>query len=90
MRKLIFLMENVIEITWISDQLMECGIIKSWDELHDNGYDSFEVKIEIISIAEDFEKQYKNIYWDDTDLDYIIEMEKFARTELIKTFGKEN
>lgn len=90
MGTLTFLMENVIEITWIFDQLMERGTIKSWDELHDNGYDSLEIKIEIIHIAEDFEKQYKNIDWDDTDLDYIIEIEKFALTELIKTFGKEN
>lgn len=90
MRKLTFLTENVIEITWMFDYLMECGIIKSWDELHDECYDSLEVKIEIIHIAEDFEKQYKNIDWDDTDLDYIIEIEKFALTELIKTFGKEN
>lgn len=90
MSTLTFLMENVIEITWIFDQLMECGIIKSWDELGDKYYDSLEVKTEIVRIATDFEKQYKNIDWDDIDLDYVIEMEQFARTELIKTFGKEN
>lgn len=89
MGTLTFLMESVIEITWIFDQLMECGTIKSWDELGDECYDSLEVKTEIVRIAKDFEKQYKNIDWNDTDLDYVIEMEKFARTELIKTFGKE-
>lgn len=90
MSTLTFLMENVIEIAWMFDQLMECEIIKSWDELNDECYDSLEVKTEIVRIAKDFEKQYKNIDWNDTDLDYFIELEKFARTELIKTFGKEN
>ena len=55
MGTLTFLMESVIEITWIFDQLMECGIIKSWDELHDECYDSLEVKTEIVRIAKDFE-----------------------------------
>ena len=69
-----FLMENVIEITWIFDWLMECEIIKSWDELYDAYYDSLVIKTEIVRIAEDFEKQYKNIDWDDTGLDYVIEV----------------
>lgn len=69
-----FLMENVIEITWIFDWLMECEIIKSWDELYDEYYDSLVIKTEIVRIAEDFEKQYKNIDWDDTGLDYVIEV----------------
>lgn len=90
MGTLTFLMESVIEIAWIFDQLMECGTIKSWDELYDEYYDSLVIKTEIVSIAEEFEKQYKNIDWDDTGLDYVIEVLKFARTELIKTFGKEN
>lgn len=69
-----FLMENVIEITWIFDWLMECEIIKSWDELYDEYYDSLVIKTEIVRIAKDFEKQYKNIDWDDTGLDYVIEV----------------
>lgn len=53
---------------------MECEIIKSWDELYDEYYDSLVIKTEIVSIAEEFEKQYKNIDWDDTGLDYVIEV----------------
>lgn len=89
MNKPTLLMESVIEIAWIFDELMECGKIKSWDEIHDIYYDSVGVKMEIIHIAKKFESQYQNIDWNDSDLDYVIELDKFARQELIQFFGKE-
>lgn len=83
------LLENAIEITWMFDGLIDAEEIKSWDELIDT-FGSSGIKNEIIQIAKDFEEQYKNVDWNDTELDYIVEIEKFAEEKLIEVFGKEN
>ena len=82
------LLENVIEITWMFDGLEKSGKIKSWNELMDE-YGSDGVKSVIKQIAEEFERKYPfDITWVDTELDYIVEIEKFAKEELIEEFGE--
>lgn len=83
------LLEDVIEITWMFDSLMESGKIQKWDDIID-GLGSSCIKNEIKQIAKDFEKKFSNIDWNDTKLDYIIEIEKFAEEKLIEIFGKED
>lgn len=83
------LLEDVIEITWMFDGLMESGKIQKWDDIIDD-FGSSGIKNEIKQIAKDFEKKFSNIDWNDTKLDYIIEIEKFAEEKLIEIFGKED
>jgi hypothetical protein len=84
------LLEDVIEITWMLDGLMESGDIQKWDDIIDT-FGSSGIKNEIIQIARDFEKKFPfETSWEDTELDYIIEIEKFAKEKLIEVFGKEN
>lgn len=83
------LLESVVEITWMFDCLMESGDIQKWDDIIDT-FGSSGIKNEIIHIAKDFEEQYKNVDWNNTELDYIVEIEKFAEEKLIEVFGKEN
>lgn len=84
--------ENLIEITWTFDRLVEEGKIKSWNELMEyipTGSDG--IKSTFINIAKDFEKKYPfDSAWDNGDLDYLIEIQKFAEEELINEWGKEN
>ena len=84
--------ENLIEITWTFDRLVEEGKIKSWNDLMEyipTGSDG--IKATFIDIAKDFEKKYPfDSAWDNGDLDYLIEIQKFAEEELIKEWGKEN
>ena len=84
------LLEDVIEITWMFDGLIESGEIKSWDELIDEFCGSDGIKLEIRKIAEDFEKKFPfETAWEDTDLDYIEEIEKFAKERLLEVFGRQ-
>lgn len=85
------LLEDVIEITWMFDDLMHTGLIRSWDDMIDE-FGSSGFKNEIKEIAREFEKKYPfETAWEDTDLDYIEEIEKFAKEKLIEIFGwKEN
>ena len=83
------LFEDAIEITWMFDGLIESGEIKSWDELIDEFCGSDGIKLEIRKIAEDFEKKFPfDSAWEDGELDYIEEIEKFAKERLIEIFGK--
>lgn len=82
------LMENVVEITWMFDSLMRSGEIKPWDILTEEYYGSDGIKSEFYEIARDFENKYPyDTTWEDTELDYITEIEKFAREKLIEKFG---
>ena len=84
------LLEDVIEITWMFDGLIESGEIKSWNELTDEFCGSDGIKQEIRKIAENFEKKYPfKTAWEDTDLDYIEEIEKFARKKLEGIFRRQ-
>ena len=85
------LLEDAIEITWMFDGLIESGEIKSWNDMIDE-FGSSGFKNEIKEIAMKFEKKYPfETAWEDTKLDYIEEIEKFAKEKLIEIFGwKEN
>ena len=86
------LIEDVIEITWMFDGLIQSEKIKSWNEICEQEYGSDGIKNTIKKIAQDFEKRYPfETIWEDTDLDYIEEIEKFAKEKLVEKFGwKEN
>lgn len=82
------LLEDVIEVTWVFDTLMESNEIRSWNEIIENFCGSDGIKQEIRKIAEEFEKKYPfETAWEDTDLDYIEEIEKFAKEKLVEKFG---
>ena len=81
------LLEDVIEITWVFDGLIKSNEIKSWDEILENFCGLDGIKQEIRKIAEDFEKKYPQTTWEDTALDYIEEIEKFAKEKLVEIFG---
>lgn len=82
------LMENAIEITWIFDSLMRSGEIKPWDMLTEEYCGSDGIKEEFYEIAREFEKKYPyDTTWKDGNLDYLEEIEKFAREKLIEKFG---
>ena len=83
------LLENVIEITWVFDELIHTGLIRSWDDMIDE-FGSSGFKNEIKEIAREFEKKYPfEAAWEDTDLDYIEEIEKFAREKLEEIFRRQ-
>ena len=82
------LMENTIEITWMFDSLIRSGEIKPWDMLTEEYYGSDGIKEEFYEIAREFEKKYPyDTAWGDGNLDYLEEIEKFAREKLIEKFG---
>lgn len=84
------LLEDVIEITWMFDGLEKSGKIKSWNDLMEE-YSSDVIKEEIKRIAKEFEKKYPfDTTWGDTELDYIVEIEKFSKEKLIEKFGKDH
>lgn len=84
------LLEDVIEITWMFDGLIEAGEIKTWDEILDQEDGSDGIKNTIKEIAQEFERKYPfETTWKDTDLDYIEEIEKFAKENLIEIFGRQ-
>ena len=83
------LLEDVIEITWVFDELIHTGLIRSWDDMIDE-FGSSGFKNEIKEIAREFEKKYPfETAWEDTDLDYIEEIEKFARENLEEIFRRQ-
>ena len=83
------LLEDVIEITWVFDELIHTGLIRSWDDMIDE-FGSSGFKNEIKEIAREFEKKYPfEAAWEDTDLDYIEEIEKFAREKLEEIFRRQ-
>lgn len=82
--------ENIIEISWMFDDLMKKEKIKSWDILVDElSMGSDAIKELIMQIAEDFEKEYDIYDWNEVDMDYISEIGKYARKRLLKEYGKE-
>lgn len=82
------LMENAIEITWMFDSLMRFGEIKPWDMLTEEYCGSDGIKEEFYEIAREFEKKYPyDTAWKNGNLDYLEEIEKFAREKLIEKFG---
>lgn len=82
---------DLIEITWTFDRLADEGRIKPWNDLIEatpTGSDG--IKETFVRIAEEFEKKYPlETTWDDGDLDYLIEIQKFAEEWLLKEFGNE-
>lgn len=84
------LLEDVIEIAWMFDRLMKSGEIKSWDDIIDEFDGSNGVKAEFKKIAIEFEKKYPfETVWEDTERNYIEEIEKFSKEKLIEVFGRE-
>lgn len=81
--------ENIIEITWVFDQLEKSGKIKPWNTLVEElvtGSDA--IKETIIQIAEDFEKEYPEDYdWNAADTEYLTEIQKYASKCLMEEFG---
>lgn len=83
------LLEDVIEITWVFDELIHTGLIRSWDDMIDE-FSSSGFKNYIKEIAREFENKYPfETTWEDTELDYIEEIEKFAKEKLVKIFGRQ-
>lgn len=83
------LQEDIIEITWMFDGLIQSGDIPSWNELMDT-YSSDDLKSIIKEIARKFEEKYPfETTWVDTDLDYIIEIEEFSKEKLMEHFQYE-
>ena len=83
------LLEDVIEMTWVFDELIHTGLIRSWDDMIDE-FGSSGFKNEIKEIAREFEKKYPfETAWEATDLDYIEEIEKFAREKLEEIFRRQ-
>ena len=83
------LMEDLIEITWTFDRLVSEGKIKSWNELMEElptGSDG--IKEVFVNIAKEFEEKYPFYSaWDSGDMDYLIEIQKFAEEKIIKEWG---
>lgn len=83
--------ENIIEITWVFDQLEKSGKIKPWNTLVEElvtGSDA--IKETIIQIAEDFEKEYPEDYdWNATDTEYLTAIQLYAEKRLINEYGDE-
>lgn len=81
--------EDLIEIAWAFDKLINEGKIKTRKELMEElifGLD--DVKAVFVSIAKKFEKKYPfDTAWNEGRLNYLIEIQIFAREELIKVFG---
>lgn len=82
--------ENIIEVTWVFEQLEKSGDIKPFNILVEElitGSDA--IKETIIQIAEDFEKKYpKNYDWNAADTEYLTEIQLYAKKRLVEEFGK--
>lgn len=84
------LLEDVIEITMMMNHLIGNDEIMPLSDIleADCGWDG--VKATIKEIAKGFEKKYPyDSTWEDTDLDYIEEIEDFSREKLIERYKKE-
>lgn len=78
------MMENIIEVTWIFNQLSNNGKIRSLPEIAD----SRSVMDSIELISKEFEKKYAATDWETGEFDYYEEIESFASQELIKLYGR--
>ena len=76
--------ENIIEITWIYDQLHSDGKLIPIDQVYDC---SRGVRDTIITLAQQFEQEYPADQWEDGDKDYIIEIEKYTTRRLVEIYG---
>jgi len=77
-----YLEENIIEITLVYAGLLEKG------EIAVN--DSLDAKWEICRLANQFDEFYKNVDWNESDLDYYEEVERFAKEKLLEQFPRSN
>lgn len=81
--------ENIIEITWVFEQLEKTEDIKPFNVLVEElttGSDA--IKDTIIQIAEDFEKEYPDDYdWNAADTEYLTEIQVYAKERLVEEFG---
>lgn len=84
------LLEDVIEITMMNDLIEKGEIMPLSDILEaDCGWDG--VKATIKEIAKEFEQKYPyETSWEDTDLDYIEEVETFSKKKLIERYKMED
>lgn len=84
--------ENIIEVTWVFEQLEKTRDIKPFNVLVEElttGSDA--IKDTIIQIAEDFEKEYPEDYdWNATDTDYLTEIQLYAKEHLVEEFGSDS
>lgn len=80
--------ENIIEVTWVFEQLEKTRDIKPFNVLVEElttGSDA--IKDTIIQIAEDFEKEYPEDYdWNATDTDYLTEIQLYAKKRLVEEY----
>lgn len=85
--------DNIIEVIWVFYSLLETQKIKPWTDLLDEFEGSDGIKAEIKNIARQFEEKYPAEIWDsqasECHLNYIEEISKFAESELIKVFGRQ-
>lgn len=80
----IMVMEDIIEITWIFNQLSNSGRIRTLKEISD----SRSVRDNIELISEAFEKKYEGVDWESSDLDYVEEIEAFATQRLLDYYRR--
>ena len=77
------LIEDVIEITWMFDALIENGSIKSWDDIVDQECGSDGIKNTIKDIAYPFDTA-----WEDSNRDYVDTICAFAESKLVENIKK--
>lgn len=83
------LLEDVIEITWMLDGLIQAGEIMTWDEILEEECGSDGLKAVITEIARKFEEKYPfKTSWEDTDKDYLEEIANFSKSELMERYQK--
>lgn len=80
--------ENIIEVTWVFEQLEKTRDIKPFNVLVEElptGSDA--IKDTIIQIAEDFEKEYPDDYdWNAADTEYLTEIQLYAKKRLVEEY----
>lgn len=82
------LIEDVIEITWTFDALIQSGSIKSWDDIMEQECGSDGIKNTIKDIALRFEEEYPfDTAWKDGKKDYIDIIYEFAKDKLIEKYA---
>ena len=74
------LIENIIEIAWCSSDLLHRN-------MYEDDTDSFDEKMTIIELAEQFEKENAGRDWDMKG-DYYDAIYEFAERELLERFGR--
>lgn len=63
--------ENIVEIAWTY-----------YDEQPDDEIDSMYVKECIVSWAHEFEDKYKDVDWNESEMDYYTTIEKFTEDKI--------